>query len=148
MSNDVELPSSKRFKRKIILVNPSFQIKAIIVFAIFPVVFLTGFYEFADNIIINVSQDLRTPVLVEKLTQAADQLEWIFFIFLACTLFLNILFGLILTHKMAGPVYRLREHFKLMNDTGKDIPLTFREGDFFTDVLDPINTYIDKKSTK
>lgn len=49
-----------------------------------------------------------------------------------------------LTHRMAGPIVRLRGHIRAIAD-GKDVaPLKFRDGDFFGDVPPMFNEMMDK----
>lgn len=48
-----------------------------------------------------------------------------------------------LTHRMAGPIIRLRGHIRAIAD-GKDVaPLTFRDGDFFSDLPALFNQMMD-----
>ncbi|MFK7819030.1 MAG: hypothetical protein AB8G99_09940 [Planctomycetaceae bacterium] len=48
-----------------------------------------------------------------------------------------------LTHRMAGPIVRLRGHIRSISD-GEDVPpLKFRDGDFFSDVPDMFNNMMD-----
>ena len=49
-----------------------------------------------------------------------------------------------LTHRMAGPIVRLRGHIRAIAD-GKDVaPLKFRDGDFFSDGPPMFNEMMDK----
>ena len=58
--------------------------------------------------------------------------------------FFSILFGgLLLSNKVAGPIYRLTQH--LLNNSIQDTrPLKFRKGDYFTELQDAFNEYIKK----
>ena len=48
-----------------------------------------------------------------------------------------------LTHRMAGPIVRLRGHIKSISEGAEVGPLKFRDGDFFTDVPDMFNQMMD-----
>lgn len=64
---------------------------------------------------------------------------------------LSEIFILIISHKLAGPLVRLRNHFEEIGKTGEPKPLSFREGDFFSDLPPVINNAlkeIDKKHKK
>lgn len=47
--------------------------------------------------------------------------------------------GLVLSHKIAGPMYRLRVHLEEFASTRTPRPLNFREGDFFSEIPDAYN---------
>jgi hypothetical protein len=47
--------------------------------------------------------------------------------------------GLALSHKIAGPMYRLRVHLEEFATTRVPRPLKFREGDFFSEIPDAYN---------
>ena len=52
--------------------------------------------------------------------------------------------GLILSHRIAGPIHRLKMHFAELTQ-GKVMPkLSFRKNDFFTEVPGVINEYLEK----
>lgn len=55
-----------------------------------------------------------------------------------------------LTHRMAGPIVRLRGHIRAITDGDEVGPLKFRDGDFFNDVPDLFNEMVSalKRSDK
>ena len=53
-------------------------------------------------------------------------------------------FGLVLSHKIAGPMYRLRVHFTQSAERGIAKPVHFREGDYFQEVPDAYNLQFKK----
>jgi len=72
----------------------------------------------------------------------SDRQEEMGWIALAC--FLGILvvsavFGLVLSHRIAGPMYRLRRHFETVAKTGVHTPLKFRDHDFFLEIPEAYN---------
>lgn len=44
-----------------------------------------------------------------------------------------------LSHKLAGPIVRLREHLRRFGNDKKYEPLSFRKGDFFNDLPEIVN---------
>ena len=53
--------------------------------------------------------------------------------------------GLFLSHRVAGPLYRLCSHFDEFNK-GKDVgPVSFRKGDFFLEVPEHVNPVFMKR---
>lgn len=50
--------------------------------------------------------------------------------------------GIILSHRVAGPIHRLKTHFNRLTETESLDDLKFREGDFFQDVPPPVNRFL------
>jgi hypothetical protein len=69
----------------------------------------------------------------------------VFVIVAGCLSGIACLWGLFYSHKIAGPLYRLNKYFEDAAAAG--VPLEkkvyFREGDFFQEVPESINKYID-----
>tara|TARA_Y100000590_G_C15178109_1_gene810118 strand:- start:249 stop:608 length:360 start_codon:yes stop_codon:yes gene_type:complete len=51
--------------------------------------------------------------------------------------------GLIVSHKSAGPIYSLTQHLRKIRDNKKVEPINFRKGDYFQELADEINEFID-----
>jgi hypothetical protein len=51
---------------------------------------------------------------------------------------------IIISHRLSGPIYRLREYFKDMSQHGYKTRLSFRDGDFYSDLPEEINKGLDK----
>lgn len=52
--------------------------------------------------------------------------------------------GLIVSHRIAGPMYRLRKHFEKVGDSGNHTPVQFREDDYFQEVASAYNLQFKK----
>jgi hypothetical protein len=64
--------------------------------------------------------------------------------FLVC-LIAGLIFTILLSHRMAGPIVRLRNFFLQIAEHGYDKkPLRFRKKDFFSDLPDAINKALQK----
>lgn len=51
-----------------------------------------------------------------------------------------VLFDIVrLSHQFAGPVYRLRLHLDTLQSDNAATPLAFRDGDYWQELVDPIN---------
>ncbi len=55
---------------------------------------------------------------------------------------ISLIGALILSHRVAGPVYRLKMHLDSSVLTGEKKEVTFRKGDFFMELQDAFNEYI------
>ena len=54
--------------------------------------------------------------------------------------------GLALSHKIAGPMYRLKVHLEEFASTRVPRPLKFRDGDFFTEIPEAYNLQFKQES--
>ena len=52
--------------------------------------------------------------------------------------------GLLLSHQIAGPIYRLKKHMEMIAGREEFPDLSFRKKDFFQDVLPPVNAVLAK----
>lgn len=57
-------------------------------------------------------------------------------------------FGLIFSHRIAGPVYRLKKFLREKASGKEKGVLAFRQKDYFPEVADAVNDYIDKTAKK
>ena len=68
------------------------------------------------------------------------------FIFFSVTYIISLLLFLYISfkisHRVAGPLYRLNEHLKAINATGKLEEINFRKGDYFTEIQDNFNKVV------
>ena len=53
-----------------------------------------------------------------------------------------IIFGILLSHKIAGPVYRMTEDLKTMIKDKKIKEVHFRRGDFFIELTETFNKFL------
>ncbi len=57
-------------------------------------------------------------------------------------------FGLVYSHRIAGPIYRLHKYFKGRANGTETDPLKFRQDDYFQEICESVNHYIEKKEVK
>ena len=134
------------YKRTIFLINPSFQLKfsfivssmILISTLIYPVIILDFF-----NL---VSQ--RLPSLAQEISIVkSDLILYLILIqiVLALVVFLSFIF---FTHKIAGPLYKLRIHLEGIREGKPITELTFRKGDYFHEVADEVSLFIESIRAK
>lgn len=57
-------------------------------------------------------------------------------------------YGLVLSHRMAGPLHRLRRYLEEeIQGNGNAHPLKFRDGDYFVEIADLVNQALAKKKS-
>jgi hypothetical protein len=129
------------YKRSAFLVNPSFQLKfslivcSIILIStlIYPVIILDFF-----NLVVATSPSLPEAVLGAQ----TDLIVYLVLIQAVITLLVFILF-IFFTHKIAGPLYKLKNHLAEIREGRPLTPLTFRDGDYFHDVAEEVSLFLE-----
>lgn len=123
------------------MINPSFQLKfslivcSVIVIStlIYPVI-IYDFFQLVTKSLPNVSQSI-----------VAAQKDLIFYLVLiqsVITLLVFIVF-IFFTHKIAGPLYKLKNHLASIREGNEITPLTFRNGDYFQDVAEEVTLFLE-----
>jgi signal transduction histidine kinase len=129
------------YKRSTFLTNPHFQIKfsliicSIIVIStlIYPVIIFDFFQIVSTNIKdapVNLAEIERDLIFYLILIQAVITLL-VFFAFI------------FFTHRIAGPMYKLKVHLRNISDGAPVTPLKFRNGDYFHDVAEEVSQFLD-----
>lgn len=137
--------------RKKYLIEPQFQIRFLnfitlgIVLNLFLYVIsnLVVFYRlttFAEGARGMITDDTMT--LIENLSR--DQLIILLLSSLLITFF-SYGVGLVMTHRAAGPLFRINKHLDEFNTTKKFTKISLREKDFFKETADKINLAFEKR---
>src|SRR5262245_21870498 len=109
-------------RRKVVLINPKFQLSIIGYFLALSTVSIAAFY--AANLwffhkFVLMGRNLNLPpdhVFYQFIHAQQAQMNLIFLgVSVAVVLFL-VVGGLIMSHKVAGPIYRLCQHLKAINE--------------------------------
>jgi hypothetical protein len=141
------MSDEKRRPRSNYLINPPFQWAmirwAILISLVNSFISILAFAAFFRRLVIaGVQQSIpyNSPYF-QALTQEKSRLILIF----GLTTFLSVCmitgFGIFISHKIAGPIYRLSRYLK-NTDPKKDLPdLHFRKDDFFKDLADDFNFF-------
>ena len=144
----------KSYKRKIILINPKFQLKVIAFFVSLSALSIGSFYGACIWFFYQFHQmgkDLGLPadhIFYRFLSVQQAHLNYIFIGVSLVVLSILIVGGAILSHRIAGPIYRLCQHFKGISEEKEIRPLSFREGDFFQEITEAVNPVLKKMNDK
>ena len=136
---------SENKKRTVLLINPRFQIQfmlwmgglAVAVLAAMQVAHLWFFHQLTSQ-----AQAAGLPenhIFYQFIRDRQAEMNWISGITFLIILCLVIGIGLVLSHRIAGPLYRLKKHFDLVKESGVPAPVHFREGDYFQEVAQSYN---------
>ena len=133
-------------KRNRFLVQPAFQIKFmiyIICFAAFGIAVLYASNYFYFTRLITQGQELGLApdhVYFEFIENQKNLLNITFFSVSAIVFGGLFIAGLALSHKIAGPVYRIQAYLQTLYRDGEPPgKLKFRDGDFFPEVAELVN---------
>jgi sensor histidine kinase YesM len=129
------------YKRSIFLINPAFQLKFSLVISslivlsslIYPFVL----YDFFNEMV------ATNPYITSDVMEARNQL--IIFLVLMQVIFILLVFILFIfmTHKIAGPMYKLKNHLSDIRQGKAITPIAFRKGDYFHDVADEVSLFLE-----
>jgi signal transduction histidine kinase len=127
--------------RKIFIINPKFQLKLSLIICglvlLGSVIYPKTIYDLFEKII------AIQPELAERYIESRQNLLNVLFLIEGAFLGLAFLIGIFISHRIAGPMYKMQNY--LINYRAGDIdhPLNFRDGDNFQEVADELNLTID-----
>ena len=133
------------YSRKIYLINPKFQIRfslyACILVFITSLIYPFSIYELMGNIVAHFA--LKNPEVAVYYSGKRDTLITLLMLLhlglTALTFFACVFFS----HRIAGPIYKLSKHLRLIREGSKPGRLFFRKGDYFLELADEINETFD-----
>lgn len=132
------------YKRSIFLINPAFQLKFSLVVGsliflsslIYPVILIDFFDEVTT----------KNPEVAANVLNARNDL--IYFLLTIQILFTALVFivFIFMTHKIAGPLHKMKTHLSKIREGEAITPLTFRGGDHFQDVAEEVTLFLETVS--
>lgn len=129
------------YKRSTFLINPSFQLKFSLIvcsiIAISTVIYPIIIYDFFQLV------SASMPKVTENILSAQSELiYYLVLIQIIITILVFIVF-IFVTHKVAGPLFKLKNHLSAIREGGPIRPLTFRDGDYFRDVAEEVTLFLE-----
>ncbi|MBI2519659.1 MAG: hypothetical protein HYV97_04555 [Bdellovibrio sp.] len=138
-------------KSKSLLIDPRFQFTVIGLFAsisLFACAILYTAVHYIFNQFVERGVELglaKGHVFYQFIEWQKGKFDMAFYI-VSLSVFLAItLSGLFLSHRIAGPLLRFKQYLQEEKDKPDVVPLTFRKGDFFSDLPDLFNKYQESK---
>lgn len=141
-------------RRKKYIINPKFQYRFILATLIPNFASLIIFYLMIDLYFMKLSQDGKELGLAENhpyfllLRDQSMLMNKVFIIVAILTTLFFLVWGIIFSHKIAGPLYRLRAHFDDSAGTKEIKRLSFRPGDFFQEIPEAYNRWLESLHKK
>jgi hypothetical protein len=141
----------KNNSRKVYLINPPFQLRIMawmvgISLAPISIFFMAHHYFFWKLKQLGVEIQLEPDHIYFRFLEG--QSHQLLMIFLGCSVLAMVLvaiLGLTLSHKIAGPIHRMKRHMTELTQ-GKTLPqLSFRKNDYFLELPEILNKYINSR---
>jgi hypothetical protein len=144
-------PNSRpSFFKRTYLILPQLQIRFIVAILLCATSLLAVFY-ILELILLEEILEIPAEVcdtnkyLCERAMDLKSKVDQLFLYKVFFVLITFGFFGVYLTHKVAGPVYRLKNALRSFGAGKKTEPVVLRKGDFLHDLADEINQIIAKK---
>lgn len=145
---------SQKSRRRVFLINPKFQWSFIGYISFVAVALMATFY--AANAYFfwkfsKLGQEIGLQsdhVFFRFITEQKTNMDLIFVVTALCGMTFLILSGLYLSHKVAGPLYRLHQHFLSLKQSGAPLKeVRFRKGDYFPEIAESFNNLVKHDNT-
>jgi len=139
-------------RRKKLLINPDFQVKFIknLLFlnvAVCTIFYLGHAYFFWEGRELGRSINLPMDhVFFRFLDEQQRTMNVISVATMTLVSGLIIAFGLVYSHRIAGPIYRLQKYLRAKSDGTEKGQLFFRQHDYFKEIADSVNDYTNSNS--
>lgn len=131
--------------RKLYLINPVFQKKVILYSIIAALVYIAAAFATVNLSFWQLQEESRAIGLPDGhpffmfVSSQQSRLNLQLLGLAAFTMILFSVFGIILSHKIAGPLYRLHRHMQQVASDEATSPLKFRKSDFFQELCQSYN---------
>jgi hypothetical protein len=140
----------KNRKLKNLLIYPRFQLTLVVVnLVIMSLSFALVFFQVIDSFdfLNQIGEKLHLSTdsaFFKLLTHQKDILLNKLYIAAAVSYTFSFIMTIYFSHKATGPIYRLKTYFIEMKEDGTDYPLSFRKGDYYSDLPEIINDGIEQ----
>jgi len=138
--------------RKVYLINPKFQLTisgyflglSLVNILIFYSCIYYFFYKFrAKGIALGIQKDHVFYHFLDDQKWAMDNL---FLIVAIISIIVLLISGILISHRVAGPLYRFNQHLLQLSKGNSLSKVFFRKGDFFLELQDNFNHYVDSRN--
>ena len=135
-------------RRKKLLINPDFQVN-FLKNILFLNIGVCGFFYLAHAYFFwqgrELGRSIQLPadhVFFKFLAEQQRSMNLISLATMCVVSALIVAFGLVYSHRIAGPIYRLQKYLKERNAGTEKGNLYFRQGDYFPELADSVNEFV------
>lgn len=135
--------------RKVILINKPFQYSILAWFSFLSIILISIFYSTIWYFFSNLKKEAISVGLPPEhifftfINEQKATMDNVFIISSIVALVVILVGGLVLSHKVAGPLYRLTKHLQ-GHDRNNIPPVKFRKGDYFPEIEKAFNDFLKK----
>jgi hypothetical protein len=135
--------------RKVILINKPFQYSILGYFSCLSLILISIFYSTIWYFFYNLKKEAASVglppdhVFFTFINEQKGNIDKVFIVSSIVALVVILLGGLILSHRVAGPLYRLTQHLRGHNKNNIT-PVKFRKGDYFPEIEEAFNDFLKK----
>ena len=142
--------SARSYKRKQIFSNPTVQWKIVSVFGAVAALFIATNYQVVHRLLSALGNNVsRLPLSLENradlilmLEQQEQMLDVQLAIFTFLSIFLLVMGGVLLSHRIGGPLFQMRTYLdEMAAGSGQPRRITFRKRDFFHELANSFNKF-------
>lgn len=142
------------YKRANFLINKKFQLKFAFyvcswIFAlsmVYPLIIYNIFEYFLQ--MVSQGADAHGVITVEKIKAVENQVLLLLGILQLLFLGITFMLSIFLSHRIAGPLYKLKKSMEEVARGNLDLRITFRKNDHFMDMQDTFNDMIQHLSVR
>jgi hypothetical protein len=129
------------YKRSTFLINPGFQLSFSLI--VCSIIFISSLIY--PLILVDFLAEIMTRFPTLQPNMKIAQKDLIIFLGLIQLMYIAIVFimFIFLTHKIAGPLHKLKNHLSKIREGNPITPLTFRNGDHFHDVAEEVSLFLE-----
>ena len=124
------------YKRSIFIINPTFQYKFAFVICslvlLVSIIYPITIYDLYEKVI------LLQPASESKLEESRTNLLYLLFILEFAFIGIVFVVSIFMSHKIAGPLYKLQNYLRDIREGGDVKTLFFRDGDNFHEIADEV----------
>jgi methyl-accepting chemotaxis protein len=134
------------YSRRIFLINKKFQLRFSLyvcswLFAL-SIIYPMIIYNLYEYLIHYATLDPRGPALTQLQT-SKSQVVWYLVLLQALFLSVTFLISILLSHRIAGPLYKLGKFFREVRNGNLNDDLKFRKNDHFQELVEDYNGMMD-----
>ena len=141
-------------QRKVYLINPNFQLRVTSYFILLAVINILVCYScvyYFFDIFQSKGVEIGLPknhVFFMFIEDQMMQMNSVFLVMAILTGVILLFAGILISHRIAGPMYRLNQDLKSMAESKELRTLKFRKKDFFQEIPESFNLVVDSFNKK
>jgi cytoskeletal protein RodZ len=145
--------TNKNREKRNLLINPSFQLQFIALMILIYVIvsssfYIANLYFFSELNRFGHDLALTPDHIFFQIVKKEQKMMQSVYLAASAVLFVVLgLAGVLISHRIAGPIYRLQQHFLKTKKSQPQKNFHFRKGDFFPELAEAYNLHCSDESS-